>query len=379
MFLLSLALKDFRNYGKSQFEFEKNTTVIVGPNTAGKTNFTEAISMLSIGKSPRADKDEELIRFGQTSARITGEIASSLDDKDSTELQIILAKQENERIAKKFLINKVAKRRVDFAGNLLCVLFSPEDLDIIIGGPSLRRRLLNEILEQTDKDYRNAFSVYEKALRQRNALLYNARETGQRNEKQFEYWDKLIIENGGVVTAKRAELIESINNFSKDIFDFVAFYDKSTITAERLLKYKDAELASGITLVGPHRDDIGFSMLSGNSTRDIKSFGSRGQQRLTILQLKLIELSFVEEKMGVRPILVLDDIFSELDTGHIEMVLEMFVKQPARLASQPARQAEHGGQGESVAGRQTFITTTHKEFIDQKFIKDFEVIELNKQ
>lgn len=354
MFLKSLSLKDFRSYEKSQFDFAKNTTVIVGPNTAGKTNFTEAISMLSIGKSPRADKDEELIRFGQTSARISGEISSNHSSEDSTELQIILAKQENERVAKKFLINKVAKRRMDFAGNLLCVLFSPEDLDIIIGGPSLRRRLLNEILEQTDKDYRNAFSIYEKALRQRNALLYNARETGQRNEKHFEYWDKLIIENGAVVTEKREELIENINNFSKDIFDFVAFYDKSTITQERLLKYKDAELASGVTLVGPHRDDIGFSMLSGNSTRDIKSFGSRGQQRLTILQLKLIELSFVEEKMNIRPILVLDDIFSELDTGHIQLIFDILDKQ------------------------QTFITTTHKEFINEKIIKDFEVIELNK-
>ncbi len=360
MFLKNLNLKDFRNYDKSQFDFAKNTTVIVGPNTAGKTNFTEAISMLSIGKSPRADKDEELIRFGQTSARIASLVSSNPSDKDSIELQIILAKYpsassgQGEKVAKKFLINKVAKRRVDFAGNLLSVLFSPEDLDIIIGGPSLRRRLLNEILEQTDKDYRSAFSVYEKALRQRNALLYNARETGQRNEKHFDYWDRLIIENGGVVTKKREELIENINNFSKDIFDFVAFYDKSTITQERLLKYKDAELASGVTLVGPHRDDIGFSMLSGNSTRDIKSYGSRGQQRLTILQLKLIELTFVEGKMNIRPILVLDDIFSELDTGHIELVLEM------------------------IGGGQTFITTTHKEFINEKMIKDFEVIELNK-
>ena len=353
MFLRSLALKDFRSYKKSQFDFVKNTTIIVGPNTAGKTNFTEAITMLSTGKSVRADKDDELIGFGETSARITGEIASDPSDKDTTNLQIIIAKQED-RLSKKYLINKVAKRRVDFAGNLLSILFSPEDLDIIIGGPSLRRRLLNEILEQTDRDYRNAFSVYEKALRQRNALLYSARETGQRNEKQFEYWDKLIIENGGIVTKKREELVDNINNFSKDIFDFIAFYDKSTITEERLLKYKDAEMASGVTLVGPHRDDIGFSMLVGPSTRDVKSFGSRGQQRLTILQLKLIELTFVEEKMGIRPILVLDDIFSELDSGHIQLIYDILGKQ------------------------QTFITTTHKEFVDEKHIKDFEVIELEK-
>ena len=374
MFLRSLSLQNFRNYEKAKFEFAKNTTVVVGPNTAGKTNFTEAISMLTTGKSPRAEKDEDIIGFGETSARVTGEVGSNSSDKDSVELQVILVKRDpsagstnslqasSGQVSRKYTVNKVAKRRVDFAGNLLCVLFSPEDLDIIIGGPSLRRRLLNEILEQTDRDYRNAYSVFEKALRQRNALLYNARETGrgaaQRalpggNEKQFEYWDKLIIENGNIVTKKREELIQNINNFSKDIFDFIAFYDKSTITEERLLKYKDAELASGVTLVGPHRDDVGFSMLSGNSTHDIKSFGSRGQQRLTILQIKIIELSLVEEKVGIRPILVLDDIFSELDSGHIKLIFDILGKQ------------------------QTFITTTHREFIDDK-LKDFQVVELGR-
>lgn len=356
MFLKSLNLSNFRNYKKTKFEFEKYTIVIVGPNTAGKTNFTEAISMLSSGKSSRAEKDDELIGFGESSARVTGEIVENLDDKDTIELQVILVKRDpstgSGQVSKKYTVNKVAKRRVDFAANLTSILFSPEDLDIIIGGPSLRRRLFNEILEQTDRDYRNAFSVYEKALRQRNALLYNARETGSRNEKQFEYWDKLIIENGNIVTKKREELIESINNFSKEIFDFVAFYDKSTISVERLEKYRDAELAAAVTLVGPHRDDIGFSMLSGNSTRDIKSFGSRGQQRLTILQVKLIELSLIEEKMKVRPVLILDDIFSELDEGHIKLIFEILGKQ------------------------QTFITTTHKEFVDT--LKNAQVIELGK-
>ncbi len=350
MFLKSLTLQNFRNYEKAQFNLDKDTIIIVGPNTSGKTNFTESISILSLGKSPRADKDEEFIRFGETSAKITGEMGK-LDDKEPIQLQVILAKQ-GEKLSKKYTVNKVSKRRVDFAGNLLTVLFSPEDLDIIIGGPSLRRRLLNEILEQTDRDYRNAYTVYEKALRQRNALLYNARETGQRNEKQFEYWDKLIIENGNIVTKKREELIENINNFPKDIFDFVAFYDKSTISAERLAKYKDAEVASGVTLVGPHRDDVSFSMLLGNSTHDIKSFGSRGQQRLTVLQLKLVELAIIEEKMGARPVLILDDIFSELDSEHIKLIFEILGKQ------------------------QTFITTTHKEFLSNKVTDNASMVEL---
>lgn len=361
MFLKNLNLKDFRSYGKARFDFEKNTIVIVGPNTAGKTNFTEAISLLSTGKSVRAEKYDDLIGFGETSAKISGDVLENNDDVSSTELAIIVALhpstssgQGSERLSKKFLINKVAKRRIDFAGNLLSILFSPEDLDIIIGGPSLRRRLLNEILEQADRDYRNAFSIYEKALRQRNALLYNARETGRRNEKQFEYWDKLIIENGNIVTAKREELIVNINDSPKDIFDFIAFYDKSTISEERLAKYRDAELSSGVTLVGPHRDDIGFSMLDNttNSTHDIKSFGSRGQQRLTILQIKIIELSLIERKTGTRPVLVMDDIFSELDSRHIKLIFDILGKQ------------------------QTFITTTHKEFINEKKLGDMQIIDV---
>ncbi|OGH21473.1 MAG: hypothetical protein A2958_01545 [Candidatus Levybacteria bacterium RIFCSPLOWO2_01_FULL_38_13] len=352
MILKSLVLQNFRNYEKAQFNFDKDTIIIVGPNTSGKTNFAEAIYLLSTGKSFKAEKDKELIEFGEDSCAISGLIESQETDG---KLEITLAKKDGGSdlgIAKKYRVNGVSKRIIDFAGNLTLVLFSPEDLDIIIGGPNLRRNLLDNLLEQVDRDYRNATIVYTKALRQRNALLDRVRESGERQEKLFEYWDNLLIDNGEVITKKREEFIQFINNSSKEIFDFVAFYDKSMISAARLLQYKDAEVGAGVTLVGPHRDDISFSMLSGNSLHDIKSFGSRGQQRLTILQLKLIELLFIEKIIGQKPILILDDIFSELDTEHIKLVFEMVGKQ------------------------QTFITTTHKEFINQKILKNADVIEL---
>jgi DNA replication and repair protein RecF len=183
-----------------------------------------------------------------------------------------------------------------------------------------------------------------------------AQETGIRNEKQLEYWDNLVIENGNIITAKREEFIYFINLSAKDIFDFIVEYEKSVISKQRLLQYKNEEVAAGVTLVGPHRDDFSIQMFNNtrNTTHDIKSFGSRGQQRLAILQLKALELLFVEKVLGERPILILDDIFSELDEDHIILILEQIGKQ------------------------QTIMTTTHREFIPKKLLKSMKIISFEK-
>ncbi|MBI2031684.1 MAG: DNA replication and repair protein RecF [Candidatus Levybacteria bacterium] len=357
MFLKSLRLTNFRNYAKSEFEFNSDTILIVGPNTSGKTNFAEGIFFLSVGRSFRAEKDGESVSFGKEVAHITGTVVFSKEGKieDGTKLEVAIQKGDEDGTArKKYKVNGVAKRRLDFAGNLVSVLFLPEHLDIIIDSPSLRRNFLDNVLEQVDRDYRAATISFTKGLRQRNALLDHARESGIRNEKQFEYWDNLLIESGSIITQKREEFITFINDSRKDIFDFAVFYDKSVISKARLLQYKEAEASSGVTLVGPHRDDVSFHMYNNTrrTTHDIKQFGSRGQQRLTILQLKLIELTFIESTIGQRPILVLDDIFSELDQDHIKLVLE------------------------EIHGQQTILTATHKEFFDSQFLKKAGVIEL---
>jgi DNA replication and repair protein RecF len=341
----SIFLQNFRSYEKNEFSFE-NTTLIIGPNTSGKTNLIEAIFLLSTGKSFRTDKDVRMLRFSKDLGRVRGKV-------DDTELEVLITDgQVNGKSQyKKFLVNGVAKRRVDFAGHLLSVLFSPQDLDIIIDSPGLRRNFLDEVLEQVDRGYRIALLAYVKALRQRNALLEIARETGTRNEKQFEYWDNLIIENGQILSQKREEFIEFVNSESKNIFDFVMSYDKSVISKERLFQYKQEEFASGLTLVGPHRDDFSVSMFNGSKTvHDVRFFGSRGQQRLAILQLKMLELLYVEKILGKRPVLILDDIFSELDAGHINLIFDEIGKQ------------------------QTIISTTHKEFIPKKMLKSMKII-----
>jgi len=351
MHLKSLELENFRNHRKSSFEFSPDTTFVVGPNTCGKTNLLESISFLSTGKSCRGAKDEEVIRTGEIIARVKGKT----EDADLEVLMVLADAQSIARGKRKYLVNGVSKNRLNFSSNLASIIFSPSDLDIITGSPHLRREFLDAVLTQSDRDYRYAHASYIKALRQRNALLDVARDSAVRNERQFDYWDTLLINTGGIVTQKREEFTEFINKAGKDVFEFVATYDKSIISKERLEQYKDAELASGVTLVGPHRDDMKIDMFDNAtaSTKDLKSFGSRGQQRLVVLQLKLLQLDFIEEALGDRPLLLLDDIFSELDNSHIELVTEMIGRQ------------------------QSIVTTTHKEFVNSKF-KSGSVIELKK-
>ena len=350
MYLKQVILQNFRSYSKQEFNFSKDTTLIVGPNTAGKSNLIEAIFFLVTGGSFRIDKDEQLIKFGKEIARIKGKV-------DQANLEVVIAKggvSGNFRPFKKYLVNGVSKRKVDFVGNFFAVLFAPNDLEIIISGPSKRRDFIDNILIQTDREYRLAIGFYEKGLRIRNALLHKAKETGRRSEKEFVYWDSLLITQGQKITKKREGFIEYLNDCKKDILDFSIFYDQSLISQERLLQYKDAEVGVGLTLVGPHRDDFVVNLIENNEEHDIKFFGSRGQQRLAILQLKILELNYIELQTRVRPTLLLDDIFSELDEGHINLILEM------------------------TEGQQTIMTTTHEEFIPKRLLKQVNMIELKK-
>lgn len=363
MLLKKLALQNFRSYDKKTFSFDDKLTYVVGPNTSGKSNLIESIFLLSSGKSYRAEKDVQMIKFGEKIARAKAVIVG---DGDEEQLEVVVAKEDDPTtpldddmflLKKKYLLNGVSRSRVKFAWRLQSLLFVPSDLDIIDGSPGLRRRFLDNVLELVDEEYRRSLLEYTKAIRQRNALLEQARESGIRSEKQFAYWDELVIKTGSFLTRKREEFIDYINTQSKDVADVSVAYDKSIISEERLAKYRDAELGSCVTLVGPHRDDFSVSMKEGSAKQsfDVKSFGSRGQQRLAVLQLKLLQLSYIEEKTGNRPLLLLDDIFSELDESHIKLVMDMVTKQ------------------------QTIITTTHEEFINGSKGKSASTIHLGEE
>ncbi len=344
--LRSLSLQNFRNYQKAEFEFKTGATIIVGPNASGKSNLIEAIYILSTGKSRRTDHDLQLIHFGEKFCRV-----KCLNDE---ELESVISIEPDQRLKKKYLVNGVPKRRVDFAGKLTTVLFTPTDLDIALGQPSVKRRFLDEVLEQVDYKYRLALTTYTKGLRQRNALLDQAQKTGIRNDKAFLYWNELLITNGQLITAKREDLISYINNKKKDLFPFTLVYDKSIISQDRLLQYKDAELGAGVTLVGPHRDDVKILSYQENSgdLEDVKYFSSRGQQRLIVLELKLSQISYLSERTQTRPLLLLDDIFSELDESHIKHVFAF------------------------IGQQQTIITTTHEDFIPKQIKSSAAIIQL---
>lgn len=362
--LLHLSLQNFRNYKKSSFEFD-NSVIIIGPNTSGKSNLIESIFLLSAGKSFRAEKDAQMVRFGSEMGRVS---ASAKQNSDTVDLEVVVTVGEVAGVRtqfKRFFVNGVAKRRTDFIGNLPSILFSPQDLEIVVGSPGIRREFLDNVLEQIDRDYRIALLGFTKALRQRNALLELAKDTGRRNPKEFDYWDSLVIRNGNVLTRKREGFIKYLNDSKKEIFDMSLQYDKSEISRERLDEYKDAETAAGNTLVGPHRDDFyvvfdnpsasvrqAQDESSGQDDLNLKSFGSRGQQRLGVLQLKLLELDYIRQRVENEPILLLDDVFSELDEGHINLILD------------------------KIGGQQTIVTTTHEEFIPAKIKGKMEVIEL---
>lgn len=320
MFLHNVFLTDFRNYAQKNFEFAPGLNFVVGQNAVGKSNLLEAIYLLATGTSRRADLGEEMIRYGQELARVRVQTETA----EATELEVVLTRGVllGERVAKKkFLVNGVARRHLDFVGTFKAVYFGPEDLEIITDGPVVRREYLNLVLTQTDRDYTRALLSYHKGLRQRNKLLEQIRDQ-HRPRTSLYFWDRLLIENGRILTEKRAELLDFVTQNSEKYGHIALSYDRNLISPERLVQYQEAETAAGKTLIGPHRDDFVVGLQDhGPEDRNLHLYGSRGEQRTAIFYLKLAKLDFIRQKTGETPVLLLDDIFSELDEAHRELIL----------------------------------------------------------
>lgn len=293
-------------------EFSDGITVILGSNASGKTNILEALYLLSTAKSFKAKLEVEMIRYEQELARVKGE-----------GLEVIITRGDNGWPKKKLLINGVPKRTIDFAGNFKAVLFGPWDMDLVTESPSIRRKFLDNVLSQIDREYRRSILSYEKGLRQRNRLLFRIREEGV-PRSQLLFWNQLLIKNGDYISTKRQEFIDFVNSEGSPIgTHYHLEYDKSVISDGRLEQYKDEEVAAATTLVGPHRDDFIFF----EGKRNLASYGSRGEERMGILWLKMSELNYIEAMTEVRPTLLLDDIFSELDHEHRDVVMILSKKQ----------------------------------------------------
>lgn len=328
-----LSLDQFRNFKSKKLKFSSLINVIVGPNASGKTNILESLFLLSTGKSFKARLEEEMVNYSSEMARVIGvlgveahdkkllESESSGEESEKTRLEVILTRGElniessfpQKVPRKKLLVNQISRRLIDFAGILKVVLFAPQDLDLVTQSPNLRRRFLDTVLSQVDREYRRSILSYEKGLRQRNRLLLKIREEGL-SRSQLLFWDKLLIKNGDYISRAREEFISFVNTiqFEEPLSDFEIEYDKSAISEARLEQYAEEEVMAATTLVGPHRDDFIFKSKS-KGGRDIALFGSRGEQRMAVLWLKIAEYSFIETKTKDKPVFLLDDIFSELD------------------------------------------------------------------
>lgn len=333
MTLTSLVLQNFRSYSKKSWSFSPGTTCIVGPNAVGKTNVLEAIMLLATSKSFHAGADRECIRWGSEIARV---MVSLQEEK----LEVMLTQgmvSGQPTPLKKYMVNGISRRAIDFVGMLRAVLFWPEDLEIVTDSPSIRRKYLDTVLVQTDREYRRNLISYERGLRQRNKLLDLVKE-GTASRSQLLFWNQLLIAAGGYITDKRASYIAFVNATTLSNHHFLLTYDKSIISEARLMQYKDEEVAAKSTLVGPHRDDFTLSSQEHGDTtrdgyRDLSKFGSRGEQRLAVLWLKMAELAYIAHETGSRPILLLDDIFSELDEEHRALVAHVTTEQQTIITS----------------------------------------------
>lgn len=335
MQIKKLKLTNFRNHVKNELDLDENLVLITGPNGIGKTNILEAIHLLSVGKSSRTRYDRDLIKYDQTFCTLVG---TTLVDGENTELELQIIKSSNFENAssKKVKVNKVPKAQKYFCGIFNSVLFTPEDIQLITGSPTERRKYLDMLLSQTDFEYKAALDLFLKAVKQRNKLLELINEEN-RGWEQLAYWTHHVLKNGRIVQTKRnnffADIIPRIVVIGKDLntpeTEIQLNYKQNVISEERLESHKNQEIAAKTTLLGPHRDDFEI-LFNGHNSAD---FCSRGQQRSVVLALKLSEIDYITEKKGERPVLLLDDIFSEFDDKHKKAVIATISKQQTVITS----------------------------------------------
>ena len=320
MIIKSLKLKNYRNYELLNLEFDSKTNILYGDNAQGKTNILEALYLSGTTKSHRGTKDRDLIRFGQDESHI-----ETIVEKHGIDFQIDMHLKKNS--PKGIAINKIPIRKAsELFGIIHFVFFSPEDLNIIKDGPAGRRRFVDLELSQLDKLYLSNLSNYNRIINQRNSLLKEI--TYQEHLiDTLDIWDMQLAEYGTKVIEGRKQFIEQVNGIISGIHekltggreDIRLSYESSIgeMSLEEVIR-KNRDIKFRSTSAGPHRDDICFR--TGNI--DIRRFGSQGQQRTAALSLKLSEIELVKMLIKDTPILLLDDVLSELDKHRQNYLLD---------------------------------------------------------
>jgi DNA replication and repair protein RecF len=332
--LLSLSLEQFRNYQKLELAFpESDIHLFVGPNGAGKTNILEAVALLSLNKSFLGLDEEDLLQWGSEFYRVRGKVRT--DTGIEEELEIV--SQWSPRKRKACFVNGVKVATASMVGRLPMVTFLPQDIALFSGPPAERRGALDQLLSQVSTEYYLQLLEYHRLLKQRNSLL-RAIADGAARESDLEPWDEALCEKGAFVTSMRLELIETFNvTLENEVralgerWEEVRMVhdasqgpsDREGIKQALRTKLKEClprDLLLQTTGAGPHRDDWTICVKG----RPLFSFASRGQQRVAALALLFLEASYLEIRRGEKPVVLLDDIFSELDSVHREKLLSSF-------------------------------------------------------
>ncbi|MBQ6546118.1 MAG: DNA replication/repair protein RecF [Lachnospiraceae bacterium] len=317
----SLDLRNFRNYPSLTFVPGDGINILYGDNAQGKTNVLEAVCLLGTSRSHRGAKDKEMIRSGETEAHLRVNL-TGIRGRDRIDMHL---RRDG---AKGIAINRQPVRRAgELLGLLPVVFFSPEDLSIIKSGPQVRRRFINTELCQIDSLYTKNLSSYSRCLMQRNKLLRDIAFDGKLLA-ELEAWDTQLLKYGSALIAERkkflAQLHETVGKIHADLTqgkeELTLFYEPNTEAEDfsgQLFKARETDLKYKTTSVGPHRDD--FRVMIGSE--DARIYGSQGQQRSAALSLKLAEIELLRKAKGEEPVLLLDDVLSELDRTRQEMLL----------------------------------------------------------
>ncbi|SHJ79471.1 DNA replication/repair protein RecF [Propionispora hippei] len=353
-----LTLHNFRNYADLSLAFSHNINIFLGNNAQGKTNILEAIYIGAMGRSYRTYSDQELIRWKHSLGRIQLNF-SRLDVQN--DLAFRFSQGETKKSNKEITYNGYTIKVKELIGALNVVLFAPEDLTLIKGQPVARRQFIDVEISQASPSYYSQLLTYNRIVTQRNHLLKKIRDN-RLNAAMLEPWDEQLIKAAAGITVKRKEAIKKLamlanlmhrritaskENLSVAYFmagmaenEQVADKDLPVWYREQLLKLRQQDIYRGSTGIGPHRDDLVFTV---NEGIQLKSFGSQGQQRTAVLALKLAELEFIKSETGEYPVLLLDDVMSELDAERREQLL-FFIKDKI----------------------QTFVTATDQNYFPEK-------------
>jgi len=308
----TLQLAQFRNFASRSFDF-KELVLVVGPNGSGKTNLIEAIRMLSLMKSFRARSDQETIEFEKDYFRIEADFQPGNDEQKASKIALFLGKDELGGFRKGVKISGVTKRLTEAIGSIKTVLFTADELNLVGGPPIKRRHFMDFLLSQLDRKYLFALAQYKQVLRQRGELL-NWIKLGQAAATELETWDPGLVEHGQYILGKRQKLVEFFNQILPEAMRLEPRFKLLSLETLKQSMAKDIALAA--TTVGPHRDD--FELILNN--KSLAKYGSRGQWRKAITLLKVAEVEYIFHISKEKPVLLADDLFSELDLTNRQLV-----------------------------------------------------------